>query len=417
MTRKRRWLQLVSATAIAVATASASGQSKEQLDQAKALFNAGAQAYSVGEFLAAIQAFEEAYKIAPKPAILFSLAQAERRQYAVDHDPKRLQRAVDGYRKYIAEVQMGGRRADAVQALGELEPTLEKEKAKGMVAPPTATVVKTAARVMVTSPTVGAQVSLDGTSASEAPFIGEVKPGIHTVSVTAKGHDPEKREIKLVEGGVVALDLPLKEKPAFLAVDAPSGAEIAIDGRVVGSAPLSQPVSLSHGRHYVAVMKTGAVAWTQDVDMTRGETKKVAPDLTTSGQRKFAWVVLGTSVVALGTGGVFTLLAVSRENKAQGVLDEKARGNISASRLDDYDHYRDQRDRYRMWSTISFAAGGALAVTGILLYALDRPSTPAREMPSEKAPTPTPARAPDPMMSAAPIVGPTMLGAAFAMSF
>lgn len=409
-------MRFASVAAIALVTTSAVAQSKEQVDQAKALFNAGAQAYSVGEFLASIQAFEEAYKITPRSAILFSLAQAERRQYAVDHDPKRLQRAVDGFRKYVSEVQMGGRRADAVQALGELEPVLEKEKAKGMVAPPTAVVAKVAARVMVTSPTIGAQVSLDGATASEAPFIGELKPGKHTVNVTAKGHDPEKREIQLPEGGVVALDLALKEKPALLAVDAPSGSEIAIDGRVVGFSPLSEPVSLTHGRHYVAVMKTGAVAWTRDVDLTRGETKKVATDLTTSGQRKVAWVVLGTSLVALGTGGVFTLLAVDRENKAQGVLDEKAKGNIPASRIDDYDRYRDQRDRYRTWSTVSFVAGGALAVTGILLYALDRPSTPTRDLPTEKTPA-APTKAPDPMMSAAPIVGPTILGASFAMAF
>ncbi len=405
------------ALAIALCTATAYGQSKEQLDQAKALFNAGAQAYSMGEYAAAIQAFEEAYKLTPRPAILFSLAQAERRQYAVDKDPKRLERAVDGFRKYIAEVAMGGRRADAVQALGELEPVLEKEKAKGMPAPSAAAVVaKTTARVMVTSPTVGAQVALDGGNASEAPFIGEVKAGKHSVTVTAKGHDPEKRDIQLVEGGLVALDLPLKEKPALLAIDAPAGAEIAVDGRVIGVAPLSEPASLTHGRHYVAVMKNGAVAWTREVDVVRGETKKLSPELTTSGQRKVAWVVIGAGVAGLATGGVFTVLALDRENKAQGVLDDREKGNIPASRLDDYDQYRRDRDRFRTWSTVSFAAGGALAVTGILLYALDRPSTPARELPADKSPAPAPKPA-EPMMSMVPVVGPTILGASFAVAF
>jgi hypothetical protein len=403
------------ALAIALCTTSAYGQSKEQLEQAKALFNAGAQAYSIGEFLAAIQAFDEAYKITPRPAILFSLAQAERRQYAVDHNPKRLERAVEGFRKYIAEVQMGGRRADAVQALGELEPALEKEKAKGMPMP-AMPAAKVTARVMVTSPTAGAQVSLDGANGSEAPFIGEVKSGKHTVTVTAKGHEPEKRDIQLVEGGLVALDLPLKEKPALLAIDAPAGAEIAVDGRVIGIAPLREPASVGHGRHYVAVMKNGAVAWTRDIDAVRGETKKVSPDLVTSGQRKVAWVVIGTGVAALATGGVFTVLALNRESKAQGVLDEKDAGNIPASRLDDYDRYRSERDRFRTWSTVSFTAGGALAITGILLYALDRPSTPTREMPMDKSPAPAP-KPVEPMMSVVPIVSPTLMGASFAVAF
>ena len=42
------------------------------------LFNAGAQAYASGQFDAAIQAFTEAQGILPRPAIVYSLAQAHR---------------------------------------------------------------------------------------------------------------------------------------------------------------------------------------------------------------------------------------------------------------------------------------------------------------------------------------------------
>jgi hypothetical protein len=404
------------ALALLLAVAPARAQSPAQLDQAKALFNAGAQAYSVGQFVAAIQAFEEAYKITPRPAILFSLAQAERRQYAVDHDTKRLERAVTGFRKYIGEVSQGGRRADAVAALGELEPVLEKEKAKGATtsAPPPEP-AKVTARLMVTSPTTGAKVSVDNAGASEAPFIGEVKPGPHTVVVTAPGHDEEKRDIKVLEGGLVALDLPLKEKPALLAIDAPSGAEISVDGRLIGVAPLSSPVSLAHGRHFVAVMKTGALAWTREIDTTRGETTKISPELSTSGQRKVAWVVIGTSVVALAAGGVFTGLALDRENKAQSILDEREKGNVTGSRLDDYESLRSERDRYRTWSIATLGAGAALGITGVLLYVIDRPATPMREAPTDKGPTPVKTAPVE--IAAAPLISPTLMGASFAIAF
>lgn len=405
------------ALAFVLAIAPARAQTPEKLEQAKALFNAGAQAYSVGQFTAAIQAFDEAYKITPRPAILFSLAQAERRQYAVDHDPKRLERAVTGFRKYIEEVPQGGRRSDAVAALGELEPMLEKEKAKGAPTAPPPEPPKVTARLMVTSPTAGAKVSVDNASASEAPFIGEVKPGNHTVVVTAQGHDDEKRDIKVLEGGLVALDLPLREKPALLAIDAPSGAEITVDGRLIGVAPLPSPVSLTHGRHFVAIMKTGAVAWTRDVDVTRGETKKISPELTTSSQRKLAWVVIGTSVVALGAGGVFTALSLNRESRAESILDEREKGNVTSARLDDYERYRDERDRFRTWSIATLGAGAALGITGVLLYAIDRPSTPMRDAaPTDKGPT-TPNKSTPVEVAAVPLVSPTVMGASFSVAF
>lgn len=402
--------------AVILAALPAAAQSPAEVEQAKALFNAGAQAYSVGQFVAAIHAFDEAYKITPRPAILFSLAQAERRQYAVDHDVKRLERAVTGFRKYIGEVSQGGRRADAVAALGELEPVLEKEKAKGAPAAPAPEPPKVTARLMVTSPTSGAKVSVDNANASEAPFIGEVKPGAHVVVVTAPGHDPEKRDIKVLEGGLVALDLPLKEKPAFLAIDAPSGAEVTVDGRLVGVAPLSSPVPTTHGRHFVAVMKTGAVAWTREVDTTRGDTTKVAPELTTSGQRKVAWIVIGTSVVALATGGVFMGLTLDRENKAQSILDERDRGNVTGARLDEYESLRSDRDRFRTWSIATLGAGAALGITGVLLYAIDRPAAPLRDSaPTDKGPSPT---KPEPVeVAAVPLISPTVMGASFAIAF
>ena len=419
--RNRKGLCLAVAITLAAPTFAPSivhAQSKEDLDKAKALFNAGAQAYSLGQYLPSIQAFEEAYKIAPKPAILFSLAQAQRKQWVIDKDPTRLEAAVKQFRQYLAEVASGGRRADAVQALSELEPALEAMKAKGMPAPTAAPPVKQAARLMVTSPTTGAQVSLDGASTSEAPFIGEVKPGKHTVIVSAKGHDDEKREIQVLDGGLVAVDLTLKEKPALLDIKAPSGAEITIDGRVVGVAPLAAPLSASHGRHFVAVMKNGALAWTKEVDLVRGENQKLEPQLTTSGQRTASYFVLGFAGAAVLTGGVFTVLALGKQKDAQSILDEKAIGNISPSRLGDYDDARSARDRWKLGALIGYGAGAALATAGFLLFAFDRPKTPSVEMEPQKPGGPS-KEPPKPSMDAKliPIVAPTYVGASFGFAF
>ena len=394
------------------------GAQSNPLDQAKAYFNAGAQAYSIGEFVAAIQAFEEAYKLAPKPAILFSLAQAERKQYFVDHKPQRLERAIDGFRKYVADVPQGGRRADAVQALSELEPlwSAMKGTAAATAAPEDKT-VKLPARVMVTSPTAGAQVSVDGGKGSEAPYIAEVKPGKHVVVVTAKGFLDEKRDIQVVDGGLAAVDLELEEKPALLAVSAPDGSEITVDGRPAGITPLSAPLALHDGRHFIAVLKNGAVAFTREVDVVRGETKTLDVSLTTSKQRVASYVVLTTGIAALATGGVFLGLALNRESKAKSILDARDQGNIGGKELDDYASARDARDRYRTISFVAFGAGAALTATSLLLMAFDHPTVAPMSAMPDQSPTPAP-KTPAPMdMAAAPIVSPTMIGASFGLAF
>ena len=116
---------LASALSLGATAARAQAQGGS-VEQAKMFFTAGATAYSKGDFRAAIQAFEEAHKLAPRPAILFSMAQAYKRQYFVDRRPEDLRRAVDLYKQYVADVQQGGRRGDAVQALSELEPMLQR---------------------------------------------------------------------------------------------------------------------------------------------------------------------------------------------------------------------------------------------------------------------------------------------------
>src|SRR5262245_22479582 len=114
--------RLALALLLVCAPALARAQSRQDLERAKASFQAGATAYAVGEYLAAIQALEAAYAITPSPAIAFSLAQAERRQYFVGHERPHLDRAIALFRQYVDQVPSAGRRADALDALSQLEP-------------------------------------------------------------------------------------------------------------------------------------------------------------------------------------------------------------------------------------------------------------------------------------------------------
>ena len=142
------------------------------VDQGKLYFDAGVEAYEEGQYPAAIQAFEQAYRIAPHSAIDFSIAQAYRRQYFIDKNPELARRALARYRSYLDQVPQGRRRADAAQALGELEVELGHATSVSGAALPLKT------RVMVTSSRgKDVRIALDGASPVAAPLIVETKPG------------------------------------------------------------------------------------------------------------------------------------------------------------------------------------------------------------------------------------------------
>jgi tetratricopeptide (TPR) repeat protein len=385
----------------------------DDVEQAKTYFSAGAQAYAAGKFTAAIEAFEEAYRLAPRPAILFSIAQAHRKQYYLEKRADDLRQAIKYYRDYVSKVEQGGRRSDAAQALAELEPLAARlgVESAGAAAPEQP---KPQARVMVSSQTKDALVSLDGGSSSEVPLIREVKPGKHRVKVVSPGYFDEEREIVAVEGGLVALDLSLRDKPARLEVSGPSGAAIAIDGRPAGALPQSAQLEVPAGRHLIAITKTGHKPFAQELEFGRGETKKVTAALPVTGQRVAATVAIGAGIVGVGVGAVLAGLSVHEQNKAQTILEQHQSGLITADQHDEYDTARQHRDDLRRFAGVAFGAGAGVGVIGLLLYAFDQPAVGAPPPRSEQTPK-TPPRAPTEMpmeVSAVPIWSPGTVGGA-----
>jgi tetratricopeptide (TPR) repeat protein len=388
----------------------------DALEQAKTLFNAGAQAYAAGQFPAAIQAFEESYRLAPKPAILFSAAQAYRRQYYVDKQRSHLSSAIAGYRKYLELVPQGGRRADAVEALAELEPLAAKLGADTSAPAPEGqgSAAKAPTRLMVSSPTKDAEVLLDGKPVGEMPLIEEVAPGRHGITVRAPGHFDEERELLAVEGNLVALDVTLRERPARLDVASEAGADVYVDGRPMGTLPLSAPLELAPGTHLVAVTLSGHTTYSSELTLARGETRKVAAPLGRTGQRVASYVLLGVGTAGAIAGGVFAGLAYRQQSAAEEVLDAQSRGNISRAQLDDYDAATLARDDLRRGSAIALAGALAVGGTGILLYAFDSPVIdvrPARSDQPKAAPSDKPRE--DPLdLAATPVLTGDLLGAA-----
>ena len=157
-------------------------------DQGKTLFNAGASAYAAGQFNAAIQAFDESYRLVaapgrplldrPGPPAAILRRQAARAPQERDSILPRLPRQ-GGRGGPPRRRRTGPLRARAAGRAARLPAPPRR------AAPPAAPSPET--RLMVSSPTRGATVSVDKGKALEAPLITEITPGKHALHLTRRG--------------------------------------------------------------------------------------------------------------------------------------------------------------------------------------------------------------------------------------
>jgi len=373
---KRLW-RILSAALLGLSLLASSSDvraQQEKLDQAKTFFQAGAQAYAVGQYQVAVQAFEQAWALAPRPAIIFSMAQALRRQYFVDRKQENLDRAINLFRQYIEMVPDGGRRVDAVQALSELEP-MAAHLAPGRQ--PERLAAKAHTRVMITSTTPGAKITFDGAGSHESPFIGEVPPGRHRVSVSAPGFFDEDRVVVAVEGELVAVDVPLRDRPAALRLIAAEGTILSIDGRYQGTAPFETELELPAGKHLVTLSRPGFVGVSREVTLQRGVTTWARSALPRSPRRSASLLMMGASASSLVAGGVFAYLARGRDQDAQAFLERRGSEPMDQDELDQYRSARTDRDSFRKAAYGAVGISAVLGIAGGMLYLLDTPVVPS----------------------------------------
>jgi hypothetical protein len=414
----RRFLRSAAILAVVAAAsiARAAEPSADDTERARTFFNAGAQAYGVAKYADAVRSFEQAYAIAPRPQILFSLAQAERKEFLEHGEGGVLRRAIAHYKEYLEKVPSGGRRSEALEAKSELEGKLSRlDPGQANAA---AAVEKRKPRVTVFSATTGAHASLDGGPAQELPYFADLGPGKHVVRVFGEGYFDAEQEISGDKGIDVPVNLPLKEKPALVSVALETSGEVFVDGRLVAETPLSRPIEVVPGPHVIAIARNGKKAWSQEVALERGKPFRVEPKLATSGQRIAAYTMLGTGGATLLLGGLFALGAAGDENTAQQLEAKRARQNLTADELERHNRAIDRRDDQRTAAIVLVSVGAVITTGGALLYVFDRPPV-ALLPPRSVEPTPKP-QAPSDISASVrpyPLLGPGVYGAGLTALF
>lgn len=143
----------------------------------------------------------------------------------------------------------------------------------------TAALVPAAATVTVQSGTLGARLWVDGAERAELPFTAELAAGSHSLEIRAPGHKPWKQEITVVPAHPQTIG-PVVLAPAdgrLRLASEPSGASVAVDGRYVGTTPLTVPLGPDQ-EHRVELSMRGRETATRNVRLAADE----ARDLTVS---------------------------------------------------------------------------------------------------------------------------------------
>jgi hypothetical protein len=373
--------------ALALLSWSTTSRADDERERARTYFNAGVQAYQAGQFLEAGQAFLEARKLLKKPELLFSAAQAFRRQFDVDQKEEHLRIAVTHYRQYLKEVKEGGRRLEVARALSDLAPFIAKLDGTGGEES-----FRFATRLMVSCSAPGAVARLDGGPPRRIPLSATVKRGMHQLVVMAPGYHPEKRQIEAIEGRLVALDVTLRGQPARLKIEGADGAEVLIDGRSLGDAPLEPFAQVDAGRHFIAVTKHGREPYGAELELRHGATTTVELDLPITNQQRVAYGLFGASGGALIAAGVLTGLAFEAQDEAHAIGELQTAGTIQEDQRVAHNDAVERRDRLATAAVVTAGTAGLVAVAALFLVAIDQPEAvrPSSEPSDDKRRSPEP---------------------------
>ena len=363
----------------------------EKRVQASNFFDAGAEAYKAGKYQVAAEAFEKAHGLLPSPSLLFSAAQAYRRQYLSEPSPDALKKAIGLYREYLKSDPKANRREDAMEALGTLVP-LERiavpvpggESKEG--SPPSEAAEKKA-RLLVTAADEGAEVSLDGGPYSAAPLVAQVDPGPHEARVRAAGYDEQEVSLQAVAGELVPQHVSLKPRPAKLDLRGTAGAKVSIDGQPRATLPLSSPLLVEPGAHFVAVTLSGREPFTEQVTLERDQSRTMDVALPLTRQRIFAWSSLTTGGAGLVATGVLAGSAFTRQSEALSLSDRPASSPLTPLERDTYNKAVHERNDFGQAAAVAGGVSALFLITGAALFAFDNPEAPA---PTDSAPSKPP---------------------------
>jgi len=137
-----------------------------------------------------------------------------------------------------------------------------------------ASVVRTGFLSVNASP--GAEVYIDGVYRGDTPpaLRLELTSGPHSLECRRPQHETYRESLRITTGELSRRSVTLKELTGIIRLTTQEGAEVYIDGKLVGVTPMHGGIELAAGEHQVTIKKYGFNAWSSQVTI---QPKKTLP--------------------------------------------------------------------------------------------------------------------------------------------
>lgn len=304
----------ICAAILAIAHAPAQAQPADALKKAQSAFDDAQVQYLQGKYDEAAQGFQDAYAARPFPQFLYNVGASYHMKGKKQNDGAAYEKAVEYYKKYLAEDPQASDKAKVEKAIGVLETEIKRLKdnpkvgpgpGSGSAAPPPSQEVqqlgdvKVRGLVVVESDPANATIYIDDKkkgSFATTPWSGSLE-GEHKIIIEKRGYKVAEKTISADPSKLFVLSAVMAQEDYLGWIEIRSnvpGADIFIDDKsigAVGKTPLSQ--NIKPGKHTFWISTEGYDEYKEEVEVIAGETHTVTATLKGSPVGKLNVIGLG----------------------------------------------------------------------------------------------------------------------------
>ncbi|HEX4420223.1 MAG TPA: PEGA domain-containing protein [Kofleriaceae bacterium] len=275
----------------------AHAQSADALKKAQSAFDQAQLDYLQGKYDEAARGFQDAYTARPFPQFLYNVGASFHMKGKKASDPAAYTKAVEAYKKYLAEDPQAADKPKVEKAIGVLEAEIKRLKDQpgtGAAAPAAAAPsdevqqlgdVKVRGLFVIESDPTNATIYLDDKrkgAFATTPWSGTLD-GDHKVIIEKRGYTVIEKTISADPTKLFVLSAAMSQQSFLGWIEISSnvpGADIFIDDKSVGAVgrtPLSQ--NIKPGKHTFWISAEGYDEYQQEVDVIANEVTPVKATL------------------------------------------------------------------------------------------------------------------------------------------
>jgi len=258
---RARWLALGLCSLLALGLVSAPAAAQPAADEAtredaREHFDRGLRLFNEGDNSGALAEFQQAYQLIPHPLVLYNIGlvyEATKRPVAaVETLDKLLQNPGNLPADRLSHAKKV--RDEQAARIGELE---------------------------ITANVPGAKVEVDGVGVAELPLKAPLKlaSGEHIIGIYVTGYLPERRPVSIFGNAKATLSVELSPVEGQLAQITVRtnvlDAEVLVDGKLAGLAPLAASIPVAPGDHNVEVRRAGYKTASRQLPVGGGSSAEV----------------------------------------------------------------------------------------------------------------------------------------------